>query len=483
MNLKIYRYDKELQEMPHCLFPMGNEAWIAQNDWDELFHNSSFHGDIFVKIEPSNIDDLSDFQIYKKLCKSETNEHEGFVRIPNALKSIADFTTNKKSEVRITVVDTQAIPVAQFVKIRVPEHEVDKWNKTDIEEAVSKLKEQSLYCKSQKVFVNRTKIDFTVGEFLEVEPKPISKDAPFWINHSTEISFDGMPPLEDFIDFDKIGGQKEVVDELRRIIQLPMNYPDYFSKFGTNPPKGILLYGPPGNGKTMIAKAVAQSLGASFIEIDLTDALQKYKGVGEHNLGKKFEEAERKKNAVIFIDEIDSIASIRTEDSQGHEVTLVGKLLSLMDGIKSTHRVVVIGATNRLYAIDPALRRPGRFDKELEVPMPNLESRLDILHKYVKLEKKELFDSSVTENYLNQLAADIEGYSGADIAALYSETVMTAIRKQLQIDDKGRATMLKSVDEVVITIEDFELSKNVVKTTQQRNKETEEQLQLLKETK
>ena len=98
-------------------------------------------------------------------------------------------------------------------------------------------------------------------------------------------------------------------------------------------------------------------------------------------------------------------------------------------------------------------------------------------------EKKELFDSSVTENYLNQLAADIEGYSGADIAALYSETVMTAIRKQLHIDDKGRATMLKSVDEVVITTEDFELSKNVVKTTQQRNKETEEQLQLLKETK
>ena len=229
------------------------------------------------------------------------------------------------------------------------------------------------------------------------------------------------------------------------------------------------------------AKAVAQSLGASFIEIDLTDALQKYKGVGEYNLGKKFEEAERKKNAVIFIDEIDSIASVRSFDSDNHEVTLVGKLLSLMDGIKSKHRVVVIGATNRLYAIDPALRRPGRFDKELEVPMPNCEARLDILKKYVKLEKQDLFDSSVNEEYLKQLAQEINGYSGADIAALYTESAMSAIRKQLQVDEKGKATMMKGIDDIVITKEDFDFAKEVVKTTQKRRLETEEQMKIFRE--
>lgn len=473
MRLKIFRYEEEFYEKPHCLFPMGNEAWIAPNDWENLLQNSYCSGDVFVRIESHNVEDLSDFVIYKKLCKSQSNEWEGYVRVPNALKSITDFTTNKKSEVKLSIVEPQALPVAELVKIKVAEEDVDKWNRNDVEVAINKLKEQSLYCFEQKIFINRTKLDFVVGEFMQVLPRPESKHTPFWIDHSTEIIIEGMPSLEEYIDFDKIGGQKQVVDELRRVIQLPMNFPEYFAKFDTKPPKGILLYGPPGNGKTMIAKAVAQSLGASFIEIDLTDALQKYKGVGEHNLGKKFEEAERKKNAVIFIDEIDSIASVRTQDSEGHEVTLVGKLLSLMDGIKSKHRVVVIGATNRLYAIDPALRRPGRFDKELEVPMPNCNSRLDILHKYVKLEKKELFDESVNEEFLRQLATDIDGYSGADIAALYTEAAMSAISKQLLLDDKGRASMLKEINEIVITKDDFELAKEVVKTTQQRRLETE----------
>ena len=335
------------------------------------------------------------------------------------------------------------------------------------------IKKQSVYCSEQKIFVNRTILDFAVGEFIEIDPQPISRHSPFIINKKTEIEFEGMPLNKNHtINFDMIGGQKKVIDELRRIIQLPMNFPEYFAKFDSKPPKGVLLYGPPGNGKTMIAKAVADSLGASFIEIDLTDALQKYKGVGEYNLGKKFEEAEHKKNAVIFIDEIDSIASIRTQDRDGHEVTLVGKLLSLMDGINSTHRVVVIGATNRLYAIDPALRRPGRFDKELEVPMPDYEARLDILYKYVKFEKQELFDSSVNKNFLEQLAMEIDGYSGADIAALYSESVMSAIRKNMHLEENGKATMLKSIADIVISVDDFEIAKEYIKTTQQRRKES-----------
>lgn len=478
ISLKIFRYGKEFYDMPHCLYPMGNDAWVAPCDCEQFVDN---YRETYVKIEPKNREDLSDFVIFKKLCKSQSNEWKGYIRIPEELRPKTDLTTNKMSEVQISIVESQAIPVAEFVKIRVKDEDVDRWTKNDIETATNKLKEQSLYCMEQKIFINRTKLDFAIGEFMDVEPHLDSPRSPFWINHNTEIRFEGMPTTEDYIDFDMIGGQQKVIDELRRIIQLPMNFPEYFAKFETKPPKGILLYGPPGNGKTLIARAVAQSLGASFIEIDLTDALQKYKGVGEHNLGKKFEEAERKKNAVIFIDEIDSIASIRTKDSAGHEVTLVGKLLSLMDGIKSKHRVVVIGATNRLFAIDPALRRPGRFDKELEVPLPDYEARIDILRKYVRFEKNNLFDSSVNEDYLKQLAKDIDGYSGADIAALYSEAVMFAIRKQLQLDDKGRATMLKKSEDLIVSKDDFESAKDIVKTTQQRRLEAEEQIHKMTE--
>lgn len=472
-KLKIFHFGEEFHKHPHCLYPCGNEAWVAPIDWDIILQEYPAYRNcrdmVFVKIENHNTKDYSDFVIYKKLERSESDKWKGYIRVPEELRSRTDCTDSEKSEVEISVIEANKAIIVNRVKIKVEEDDVDKWNKKDIEEAIHQIKEKSMYCAEQKIFVNRTKLDFAIGEFVEIEPQPESKHAPFIIDKNTQIEFEGMPLAENHtIDFDMIGGQKDVVEELRRIIQLPMNFPDYFAKFNTAPPKGILLYGPPGNGKTMIAKAVAQSLGASFIEIDLTDALQKYKGVGEYNLGKKFEEAEYKKNAVIFIDEIDSIASVRTQDSEGHEVTLVGKLLSLMDGIKSTHRVVVIGATNRLYAIDPALRRPGRFDKELEVPMPNCEARLDILKKYVKLEKQDLFDSNVNEEYLKQLAVEIDGYSGADIAALYTESAMSAIRKQLQVDEKGMATMMKSIDEVVITKDDFEIAKKAVKTTQQR---------------
>ena len=312
-----------------------------------------------------------------------------------------------------------------------------------------------------------------VGKFIEVVPKPITDDTPFRITSDTKIEIKGKPlNPQQVIDFSKIGGQKKVVEELRQLIQLPMNYPEYFSKFGIKPPKGVLLYGTPGNGKTMIARAVAQSFGAAFIEIDLSDALQKYKGVGEYNLGKKFEEAERKRNAVIFIDEIDSIASIRAVDSEQHEISLVGKLLSLMDGIKSSHRVFVIGATNRLSAIDPALRRPGRFDKDIEVPQPDCESRFDILCKYVKWQDKTIFEVDVDDAYLKELAAKIDGFSGADISALYAETAMSAIRRNLQMDDLGKAFMTKDAENILISKDDFEAARLVIKSTEQRTLES-----------
>lgn len=481
MKLKIFKYRALNNHFE--LHPYTMCAWVLENDWDLLLaeHPSYRDGkeEFFVKIECHNQSEFSDFVIYTRLAKLPddaiySREGDGLLWLPQEIMPERDCTTNKRSIVEISIVNPLDIPAADVITINIPEDEVERWSDKDFEAAEKHLRKQlKLFCFQQKFFYNKTYSDAVVGTITKTSPYNGDDEQPYCINSDTQIVTIGKPANpQQIIDFTQIGGQKKVIDELRRIIQLPMNYPEYFTKFGIKPPKGVLLYGPPGNGKTMIARAVAQSFGAAFIEIDLSDALQKFKGVGEYNLGKKFEEAERKKNAVIFIDEIDAIASIREVDSANHEVSLVGKLLSLMDGIKSSHRVFVIGATNRINAIDPALRRPGRFDKELEVPQPDTEARFDILQKYVKLDKDNLFTDSVNDEYLYELAKKIEGYSGADISALYTETVMSAIRRHLIIDVNGKATMTKEADNIRIDCEDFNSAFDVIKPTQTRLKES-----------
>lgn len=477
--LKYKAYDNHYDLTPH-----GMTAWLLEEDWNEFLSDYPMYkngmSEFFVRIESCNPQELSKCVLFSKVAKLPKGtrfktEGVGYIWLPKEIMPQKDCTTNKRSEVDVAVVDILDFPVASSVTIQVPEDEIETWSDEDFVSAEKDLRRQiNLCCTQQKVFFARSVVDSVVGKFIEVVPKPATDETPFRITSDTKIEIKGKPlNAQQVIDFSRIGGQRKVVDELRRLIQLPMNYPEYFSKFGIKPPKGVLLYGPPGNGKTMIARAVAQSFGAAFIEIDLSDALQKYKGVGEYNLGKKFEEAERKRNAVIFIDEIDSIASIRAVDSEQHEISLVGKLLSLMDGIKSSHRVFVIGATNRLYAIDPALRRPGRFDKDIEVPQPDCESRFDILCKYVKWQDKTIFESDVDDKYLMELAAKIDGFSGADISALYSEAAMSAIRRNLRMDESGKAYMTQVAEKVLVSVDDFETARKIIKSTEQRTSESD----------
>lgn len=478
MRIKILNY--KAFNNHYDLDPRGMTVWLSEHDWNVFLADYPIYraekAEFYVKIEHHNPIEFSDFCVFSKMSKLPnqtryTSEGNGFVWFPIEMIPNGGNTFSKRSEVEVSIVEITDIPVAKSLTLHLEEDDVDNWSEKEFIDAEKEFRRAFCICNlQQKFFFNRSVTDAVIGTFEEVIPKPNTGNEPFRVTSDTQITIKGKPiNPQQVIDFSQIGGQKKVIDELRRMIQLPMNFPEYFSKFGIRPPKGVLLYGPPGNGKTMIARAVAQSFGASFIEIDLSDALQKYKGVGEYNLGKKFEEAERKRNAVIFIDEIDSIASIREMDSQKHEISLVGKLLSLMDGIKSKHRVFVIGATNRLNAIDPALRRPGRFDKDLEVPQPDYESRYDILCKYVNWQDQTIFDNSVNEEYLMELAKRIEGFSGADISALYTEAAMSAIRKQLYIDTKGKATMTKPVDSILVTSEDFESALKVIKSTEQRN--------------
>lgn len=472
--LKYKAYDNHYDLSPH-----GMTAWLLEDDWNKFLENYPTYrngiAEFFVKIESCNQQELSTCVLFSKLAKLPrggryTAEGAGYIWLPKEIMPQTDCTTNKRSEIEVSIVNILDYPIAKSIIIQVPEEDVETWSENDFTAAEADIRRQiNLCCSQQKIFFSRSVNDSVIGKFIEIVPKPTSDETPFRITSDTNIDIIGKPlNPQQIIDFSKIGGQRKVIEELRQLIQLPMNYPEYFSKFGIKPPKGVLLYGPPGNGKTMIARAVAQSFGAAFIEIDLSDALQKYKGVGEYNLGKKFEEAERKRNAVIFIDEIDSIASIRAVDSEQHEISLVGKLLSLMDGIKSSHRVFVIGATNRLSAIDPALRRPGRFDKDIEVPQPDSESRFDILCKYVKWQDKTIFEENVNDVYLKGLAAELDGFSGADISALYAETAMSAIRRNLQMDESGKAFMTQDAEKILISIADFETARKTIKSTEQR---------------
>ncbi|MCD6523672.1 MAG: AAA family ATPase, partial [Thermococcus sp.] len=186
------------------------------------------------------------------------------------------------------------------------------------------------------------------------------------------------------VTYEDIGGLKDVIQKVREMIELPLKHPEIFEKLGIEPPKGVLLYGPPGTGKTLLAKAVANEANAHFIAINGPEIMSKYYGESEERLREVFKEAEENAPAIIFIDEIDSIAPKREETHGEVEKRVVSQLLTLMDGLKSRGKVIVIGATNRPDAIDPALRRPGRFDREIEVGVPDKQGRKEILQIHTR---------------------------------------------------------------------------------------------------
>jgi transitional endoplasmic reticulum ATPase len=227
------------------------------------------------------------------------------------------------------------------------------------------------------------------------------------------------------VTYEDVGGMKEVVERVRELIELPLKHPELFRKLGIEPPKGVLLYGPPGCGKTLLAKAVATEADAYFIAINGPEIMSKYYGESEQRLREIFDEARKNAPAIIFIDEIDSIAPKREEVIGEVEKRVVAQLLTLMDGLEGRGDVIVIGATNRIEAVDPALRRPGRFDREIEIPMPNKQGRLEILQIHTR-------NVPLAEDVnLAKLAEITHGFTGADLAALVKEAALNAIKRVL----------------------------------------------------
>ncbi|MDD1723012.1 MAG: CDC48 family AAA ATPase [Methanothrix sp.] len=250
--------------------------------------------------------------------------------------------------------------------------------------------------------------------------------------------------------YENVGGLRSEVQRVREMIELPMKHPEVFQKLGIEPPKGVLLYGPPGTGKTLIAKAVANESGANFFSIAGPEIMSKYYGESEQRLREIFDDAQKAAPSIIFIDEIDSIAPKRGEVTGEVERRVVAQLLAMMDGLKERGAVVVIGATNREEAIDPALRRPGRFDREIEIGVPDRSDRIEILQ--IHMQNMPLSD----DVNLESLADRMHGFVGADINALCKEAAMRALRRYMPDMTTEDEIPPEIIEHMLVRREDFE---------------------------
>ena len=291
-------------------------------------------------------------------------------------------------------------------------------------------------------------------EFKVVETEP----APYCIvAQDTVIHCEGEPikredeeaNLND-IGYDDIGGVRKQMAQIREMVELPLRHPQLFKSIGIKPPRGILMYGPPGTGKTLIARAVANETGAFFFLINGPEIMSKMAGESESNLRKAFEEAEKNSPSIIFIDEIDAIAPKREKTNGEVERRVVSQLLTLMDGLKSRSHVVVMAATNRPNSIDPALRRFGRFDREVDIGIPDPTGRLEILRIHTK--NMKLGD----DVDLEKIASETHGFVGADLASLCSEAAMQQIREKMELIDLDEETIDAQVlDSLAVSMDNF----------------------------
>lgn len=249
--------------------------------------------------------------------------------------------------------------------------------------------------------------------------------------------------------YEDVGGMDDTIALVREAVELPITHPEIFGRLGIQPHKGILFHGPPGTGKTLLARAVAHECGAHFIAVSGPEVINKFWGQSEARLRGIFAEARAKSPAIILFDEIDSFASSRDMMSESFEATLVSQLLSLMDGMNELGRVCVIATTNRLDAVDPALRRPGRFDHEIEIGLPDAEARRHILEIHTR-------DMPTAEDLdLDQISAATRDYSGADIEALCREAALVCMRRTINLRDFEKRITPRQLAALSVTTYDF----------------------------
>jgi transitional endoplasmic reticulum ATPase len=293
-----------------------------------------------------------------------------------------------------------------------------------------------------------TQIKFLVVNSNPSQPCYISENTEVTLNpKAIEISDETIPEL----NYEDIGGLGEEITKIREMVEIPMKHPEIFEKLGIEPPKGVLLYGPPGTGKTLLAKAVASESDANFILLNGPEVMSKYYGESEKKIRDIFEEAEKTSPTIIFIDELDAVAPKREETMGEVERRVVSQILTMMDGMKSRGKVIVIGATNRINSIDPALRRPGRFDREIAINAPDKEGRLAVLKIHTR-------GMPLTKDVnLDELASVTHGFVGADLESLSKEAAMNVLRKYLpQMKLDGEEQIPPNIlEKLIVKQEDF----------------------------
>ena len=290
------------------------------------------------------------------------------------------------------------------------------------------------------------KIQFIVTSTKPAKPVIVTENTIFKLGSMTKAIDASIPRMT----YDDLGGLKNEVQKIREMVELPLRHPELFEKIGVEAPKGVLLYGPPGTGKTLLAKAVAGETNANFTSLSGPEIMGKFYGESEERLREFFKQAEENAPSIIFIDEIDSIAPKREEVSGELEKRIVSQLLSLMDGMKSRGKVVVIAATNRPDSIDPALRRPGRFDREIEIGIPDQEGRLQVLNIHTRgMPLNEKVD-------LKEISKITHGFVGADLEFLAKEAAMRSLRRIMpEIDFDQEKISTEILQKIQITNEDF----------------------------
>jgi transitional endoplasmic reticulum ATPase len=298
---------------------------------------------------------------------------------------------------------------------------------------------------------------------VETEPEGVCL-----ITEDTEVEL-REEPISGFektgggITYEDIGGLENEIQRVREMVELPMKHPQIFKKLGIEPPQGVLLHGPPGTGKTLLAKAVANETSASFFSIAGPEIISKYYGESEQQLREIFEDATEESPSIIFIDELDSIAPKREDVTGEVERRVVAQLLTMMDGLESRGQVIVIAATNRVDSVDPALRRPGRFDREIEIGVPDETGREEILQIHTR--GMPLSDDVA----LDSLANDTHGFVGADIESLTKEAAMKALRRYLPEIDLDEEDIPPSlIDRMIVKREDFNGALNEVEPSAMR---------------
>lgn len=326
----------------------------------------------------------------------------------------------------------------------------EELNVVGLEEHLPELLEGRVVTKGDIIPINMMgrKIGFLVTTI-------IPNNGPSIIDANTEFVIGSVPKSGakaiSRVNYEDIGGLRNEIQKVREMIELPMRHPEIFDRIGIEAPRGVLLYGPPGTGKTLLAKAVANETNANFYSIGGPEIMSKFYGESEERLRETFKQAQENSPSIIFIDEIDSIAPKREEVSGDVEKRVVSQLLTMMDGLESRGKVVVIGATNRPDALDPALRRPGRFDREIEIGIPDQLGRSEILEIHTR-------GMPLTEDVnLESIAKITHGFVGADLEAVCREAAMRSLRRVLpEINLEESKIPIETLNKIKITWQDFE---------------------------